>query len=109
VRVLGLGTGKSPEAWRAACTEFRSPDRPACKVPAAARGAAAPGPSEAIRAIIEVEGGSSLLSHLGGRLGLRGVALKSLGVPSWRSYLGARPDLYRPEVEGAATRVRWLD
>ncbi len=100
--VLGLGTSKSPEVWRAACSAFELlPAAPSAPEPA-------PAMTELdlrLRAAIGGKAGR-LMKELGPALGAAGVPTAPSG--GWRAYLQSRPDLYDLDPKGPEGRVRWI-
>lgn len=105
VHVLGLGTGKSPESWRAACSEF---DLLGTAPPAA------PLPTAPAMAELDLRLRSAIGRQAAGRRMMEvGQALSKAGVRppegrTWRDYLATRPDLYGLDPRGPDARVRWI-
>ena len=127
LHVFGLGTVKSSEIWRAACSEFALIEGPSKPAPVNMTATAAPPPpspklqaakpavptpsrspaDKAIRNLILAEGGSIGLGTLGVRMGsIHRVTLATLGAQSWRAYLAGRPDLYLLDPKGPVAQVR---
>jgi hypothetical protein len=100
--VLGLGTAKSPEGWRSACSGFELLEA---------------GPEVQERALSLTDLDLRLRAAIGGKVGRLmkelGPAMGAAGVataPSrgWRAYLQTRPDLYDLDPKGPDGRVRWI-
>lgn len=100
--VLGLGTSKSPEGWRAACSGFELVGiTPEIQEPALPL-------TDLDRQLRAAIGGKigRLMKELGPALGAVGVATAPTG--GWRAYLQSRPDLYDLDPKGPQGRVRWI-
>lgn len=117
LHVLGLGTGKSCAAWRAACSEFvllNSPGpMPAAKKPSAGASltAALSATDAKIRDMIRSDGedGSIGIGCLGVRMAVvHNVTLQRLQASNWRGYLRSKPNLYHLDPKAVTARVRWI-
>lgn len=102
VAVLGLGTAKSPEVWRAACSGFEL-------LPLAPAPATRPVLSELDRklkaAIGRVPGGREMVD-VGNAMSQ--VQQRPPEGCTWRSYMMARADLYDIDPRGPKAKVRWI-
>ena len=102
--VLGLGTSKSPEAWRAACSEFVT-------LSSAVQDTPRPTPvlSDLDLRLRDVIGRKQIgkpMKDVGSLLSRQGLVPPPGG--NWRAYMMTRPDLYDLEPKGPAARVRWI-
>lgn len=104
--VLGLGTAKSPEVWRAACTEFELLPVP----PPAEKPARKPGPplgdrDRQLRMAIANRAAGLPMAQIGAALAKSGT--KPPDGSNWRAYMRTRPDLYDLDAKGPGASVRW--
>jgi hypothetical protein len=102
VHVLGLGTAKSPDAWRAACTEFEVlPDAQAPAVPSP--------PVSALDRVLKAAIGRAPNGQEMVRVGnAMSQAQQRPPDGTWRAYMATRPDLYDLDPRGPKARVRWI-
>lgn len=107
LHVLGIGSAKSPNGWRAACTEFAELERPASPIAPPRHDPLDVKVRDVIRGAGNVSG--LPIGMLGVRMGtLHQVKVASLGVAGWRVYLQARPALYSLDPKGPQACVRWV-
>lgn len=102
--VLGLGTAKSPEVWRAACSEFELLSAGVDNVPDLA-----PVLTELdtrLRLAIGRKPVGKAMKDLGSLLSRQGVFPPPDG--NWRAYMMTRPDLFDLDPKGPNARVRWV-
>ena len=109
--VLGIGTDKAPDRFRAACSAFVDLTKCAASPPPAHKRLQPTELDRQIRAVIgdgSVTGQGILLSALNGPI-VRdyGVHIATLPERNWRTYLSARPDLFELDPKGPQARVRY--
>jgi hypothetical protein len=104
LNVLGLGTAKSPNGWRAACSQFellRGESEPRALKP---QGLLAD-LDRKLRASIGAQRVSTMM-QLGSRMSQAGA--RPPNGTTWRAYMQTRPDLYQLDAKGPAAQVRWI-
>jgi uncharacterized LabA/DUF88 family protein len=110
VRVIGLGQGKAPATFRAACSEFHPlPETTAPPPPQRPSPSTKVGPQSAfdkqIVAALKEHGGAMVWDSFTKLMAQRKILPKSSGHNHWRTYFTAREDLYILTGKGNATRI----
>lgn len=128
LRVIGAGDAKAPEAFRSACSQFKTLGAgvvkvaapPVAVVPPAAKPVASPPkkpqptpPADLdnnLRALIErndTAGRGMPLVDLGNKMrNVHKIATKGLPNSTWRAYLVSKPNLYDLDPKGKSACVR---
>lgn len=113
--VYGLGEGKAPVSFRAACTEFKILASKINVKPPKSTIQRSDSPSELddqIRAMIAVHSKHGLgmrISELAPKMhSSHGVKISSHVERTWRAYLTKRPGLYQLDPRGPEAKVRFL-
>jgi hypothetical protein len=104
--VLGLGTGKSPEGWRAACSEFEVLKAEESKASKPARAVATSEVDLMLRGAIGPQSSGRPIMEVGQRLSKAGV--RPPEGCTWRTYMATRPEFYDLDPRGLGARVRWV-
>jgi hypothetical protein len=102
--VRGLGTAKSPENWRVACSDFEI-----VKGPTGPRALKPCGPlADLDRSLRQAIGPKALkpMMQLGTLMSQAGMRPPHGG--TWRAYMATRPDLYYLDPKGPGALVRWV-
>jgi hypothetical protein len=110
-RVIGLGEPKTPEVFRAACSQFIeiktvSKDQ----MPKSSGSNALSAMNVRLRKVILENGNKSgtPISRLNAPMCAFGTKISALQDKTWRDYLTKRPKLFACDPKGPNARVRWI-
>lgn len=106
LHVLGLGTAKSPDGWRAACSRFEVLRAEEPKVPQPSRAVATSDIDRRLRLVIGRQAAGRPMMEVGSLMARDGVLPPSGG--KWRAYMAARPEFYDLDPQGPKALVRWV-
>ncbi len=101
-RVIGVGEGKAPAVFRAACSDFRCLTAPLRDLEPI---------DQKVRGIILESGDAKgfAIERLNNLVKTRhGLSISTRPERNWRAYLTKRPTLYACEPRGPLARVRWI-
>lgn len=110
-RVIGLGEPKTPEVFRAACSQFIEIETVSKdQVPNSSGSNALSAMNVRLRQIILENGDKSGTPIAGLNAPMRafGTKISALQEKTWRAYLTKRPKLFACDPKGPNAKVRWI-